>query len=95
MLNEKINCIERFISLQGKDAIVSFLQEEKIIDVTDLYDCKTNKDIATKLYLSIKHASQSDKLSLVYFEWIILPKELIKITLVTSKTHREFYHLSV
>ena len=89
-MNLEIDCIKRLLKVNSASELIGFMIDEKIIK-KDLYiDAHDDKAIATTTYLALQQALLEEKVMLADFEWVILPKELIKITIVTPDTHKEF-----
>lgn len=72
------------------DHIKNFLIEEKIVKKEEYVGAATDNMKAEVTYLTLKRALEEEKVMLADFEWIILPKEQIRITIVTPDIHKEF-----
>lgn len=90
-MNKKVECITRFIHLSSSiDNIKSFLVDEKIVNEETFVPVNTIQAFAELIYLVLSKALQEDKITLVDYEWTLLPKEQIKITIVTPTAHKIF-----
>lgn len=90
---KKIEFLENlFKKLQCRVEILGFLRDEKIIsdDVVAHILNDPHNTHSTQIFSLLEKLQKEDKLQLVDYEWAILPKELIKLTLVTHSTKREF-----
>ena len=89
----EIECIERLFKLNPQlDEMLEFMLQEKIIYPSELPYLKREVKKANYLYNALQLAKQRDIVTLLDFEWTILPIERIKITIVTTRSSREFSH---
>lgn len=73
--------------------LFSFLFEEKIVSKDQATEIKALADVksrAQRLYLIL--SSDTDLLTLVDWEWQVLPTEVMKLTIVTRNMVKEFHH---
>jgi hypothetical protein len=70
--------------------LLDWMVESKLIDKSAIVDCKSNLTTAELAYLALNKAAQNDKVMLLDYEWAILPREYIKITVVTDREKKEF-----
>ena len=92
-MRKKVECLNRlFDTLKCRSDILDYLKEEKLIsdDVAQgiLHDNHTQH--ASKIASILEELARADKLQLVDYEWTILPKELVKLTLVSRNNKKEF-----
>lgn len=88
----EIKCIERYLEFIGDKLLMSqFLIDEKLVDNSFFIKNDSVFVLATKLQRVLSDLLKADKILLVYYEWNLLPKEQLKITITTSQTHKEFY----
>lgn len=87
----EIDCLERLQDKSGSiDDIMSFLVEEKLMDLDLAKKVKQSSDEAKEIHAVLKNLSKADKIQLLEFEWTILPVEIIKINLVTNRNNKQF-----
>jgi len=87
----EIDCLERLQDKSGSiDDIMSFLVEEKLMDLDLAKKVKQSSDEAKELHAYLKSLSKTDKIQLLEYEWVILPVEIIKINLVTNRNNKQF-----
>ena len=90
-MSRKIECLARFNSLNHSTSLIKkFLIEEKLIKVEKYTGAVTKLMEAEVSFLALKRASDEEKVILVDYEWSILPKEQIRITIVTPYINKEF-----
>ena len=91
MRNSKIDCLDRMFKLaQNMGELVNFLYEEKLITKSDVEHVGKEPDKARTVYEILQRLKEEDKLLLLDYEWIILPIERIKVSIVTEAVAREF-----
>lgn len=90
--SNEISCIMKYIiNTSNSHSIKDFLIEENIATEGDFKLASPSVAIlAETIYVCLKKALKSNIVSLIYFDWVILPKESIKITITTKFSHREF-----
>ena len=86
----KIDCIKRLINVSAHADLINFLIDEKVLDKSELVKATNNKETAETIFFAINSAVKANHINLADFEWFILPKELIKLTIVTSHEHKIF-----
>ena len=92
-MRKKIECLERlFKVLDCRVDILNALRADKVISDDDMQFLLNEIPAthASKIVSMLAQLQQKDKLQLVDYEWTILPKELIKLTLVTPSAKHEF-----
>lgn len=79
------------MSLSGASAsLKDFIIEESIADKDVYVDAHNPTMVAEAIYISLRKALKEDRIMLVDYEWNILPKEQIRITVTTNELHKEF-----
>jgi hypothetical protein len=91
MKQKETDCFSRFEALHGSlDEFVDFLIEENLMSQDNIGDFRRASNRPKFLHsLLLKH-KQEDKIMLLDFEWVLLPIERIKITIVTERTSKSF-----
>jgi hypothetical protein len=77
------------IETDSHTEMIDWLKESKLIP-NNSFSNNSTQLMAEFLYLSLLKATQEEKIQLLDFEWAMLPREYIKITIVTEKEKREF-----
>lgn len=87
----KIECLDRLERLTGGMLeIVDFLVEEKILKHEYYHSMRKSPIPAKELERMLNELKKDNILQLLEYEWIVLPKESIKVTIVTDNAKREF-----
>lgn len=92
-MRKKIECLDRlFVLLKCRTDILQFLKDEKLIndDTMNAILIEHHATHSTKIATILEDLVKADRLQLVDYEWTILPKELVKLTIVTPVTKKEF-----
>jgi hypothetical protein len=93
ILNNKIECIKRLIKLDHHHELTSWMIEAKIVTVDALKaNSKSDQYVAELIYLTLKQACTDEKIILLDYEWTILPKERIKVLIITEKESQSFIY---
>ena len=88
---QEIECLNRIMAVNGSlDDLMSFLIDEKLLDRVDVRSIKTSSGPAKELQRVINTLKCSEKLQLVEYEWVILPNERVKLTLISDRATKEF-----
>jgi len=94
-IKRKIDFLNRLFELtKCRIELLQFLKDEKII--TDdtmariLHDHHTTH--ATQIVNLLQECHKKETLQLVDYEWTILPKELLRLTLVSNTMKKEFLY---
>ena len=87
----EIECLARLQSLTGSvNEILKFILDEKLIEKETVKSIMQSSDQAKELQNFLKNLSKTDMIQLLEYEWVILPVERIKISMVTSRSSKEF-----
>lgn len=89
IVDNKISCIKRMIDMDSHMEMFDWLKESKIIP-DDSFSNNSNQLIAEIVYYNLTRSCKDDKIQLLDFEWSLLPKEYIKITIITEREKKEF-----
>jgi len=90
MKQRHIDCIKRLLELLSGVELLDFMKEEKIISNEQLVELPLEVDKSKYIYRLLLSASSTEKIQLLAFDWILLPKEQIRIRIVTEFQTREF-----
>jgi hypothetical protein len=86
----EIKCLARLDELlASNDSIMEFLIAEELLNKEQRKAIKSSHDIAKALQLFLA-SMKGNKLQLIEYEWVLLPEERLKVTLVTDRNNREF-----
>ena len=85
-------CLKRLFEMAPYtyEDIHQFLIDEKLISQFESDGLKSSNDKPAFVHMLLSVSKNSDKLTLLFYEWNILPKESIKVTISTERLHREF-----
>jgi hypothetical protein len=90
-LNNKIECIRRLIRLDNHHELVQWMIDFKLLSRDSINaNIKSEQNMSELIYLTLKRASDSEQIILLDYEWTILPRESIKILIVTERESRSF-----
>ena len=90
---KKIQCLnELFAKLNCRVEILQFLKDEKIIndDVMATILNELHLQHPNLVFNLLEELQQAEKVQLVDYQWNLLPKEFIQLTIVTDNAKREF-----
>jgi hypothetical protein len=90
---KNIDFLNRLFTLQhSKVEILQHLKDEFLItdDVMQGILSAHHTQHATKIAFLLKDLEANGVLSLLSYEWTILPQELLKLTLVSKQSKKEF-----
>ena len=90
---KKIQCLdELFTKLDCRVEVLQFLKDEKLI--TDDVMASTLNEIHTshssRVFTILNELQNNDNVQLIDYEWTILPKQFIRLTIVTDRTKKDF-----
>jgi 3-methyladenine DNA glycosylase AlkC len=95
-MRKKIEFLDRmFKLLNNRFEILDFLKQEKII-TDDTMQNLLNQHHSSHPSLIVSlldELAQTEKLQLLNYEWTILPKELLQLTIVTEQTKKQFTYV--
>lgn len=92
-MRKKIDMLNKlFDYLKCRNDILQFLKDEKIIDDNLMQNIlhEHHTQHATRIAGMLDELQRADKLQLVDYEWQILPKELVKLTLISKNSKKDF-----
>jgi hypothetical protein len=88
---KEIECLTKIKSMNGSlDDIMSFLLEEKLASLEAIKAIKNAPNESKELRELIEALRVAEKLQLVEYQWVFLPKEYATIMLVSDRQTKEF-----
>jgi len=72
--------------------ITSFLLDERLISKSELVNLSRANEKAKYLLATLKKILNEEQVMLVDWEWVLLPAERLKLTIVTDNSQKEFAH---
>jgi sulfur carrier protein ThiS len=94
-MRKKIEFLDRmFKVLHCRNDILEHLKLQKLItdDVMQGILHDAHQTHSTRIAGLLDELASTDKVQLVSYEWTILPKELMKLTIVTDSDKKEFVY---
>ena len=93
-MNSKIKCLLEFENKKSGviQEILDFLVEDKLIKKSELVGVDTHLDRAIFIHCKFKKLLESEELELAEFEWSILPRHFIQITVLSAHRQVEFIY---
>ena len=89
--NRKVEFLNRLFKLAScYEDLVNFLRSEKALSDFELDTLKNESDKARYLIIHLERIRSEEKLLLLDYEWLVLPVERLKMTLVTERVSKEF-----
>lgn len=90
---KKIECIEYlFKKLKCRSEILQFLVDENLLTSQEmagiLHD--PHHTHSSAFFSLLSGLQKEEKIQLVDYEWTVLPKEFVKLTIVTMSAKKEF-----
>lgn len=86
----KIDCIKHLIDMGSHLELVDWMIDSKFIDKNAILNSKSNLTTAELIHIALAKSAKDDRIMLLDYEWTILPREYIKLTIVTDREKREF-----
>ena len=94
-MRKKIDFLNRmFDRLKNRNDILEFLKLHKLIndDVMQNILHENHKTHSTVIAMLLQDLATEEKVQLVSYDWTILPKETMKLTIVTETDKKEFIY---
>lgn len=88
-LNNKIECLRRLVMTENHYPLIEWLYDAKLAK-QDMFANKSYQAIAEIIFLTLSESVKNDAIMLLDYEWTILPREFIRITVITEKEKQEF-----
>jgi len=89
--SKEIECLARLDELTASyDGILEFLHSEDLISREDAKAVRSSSEIPKVIYTMLTSLSKTNKLQLLELEWVVLPVERVKLTIITDRMSKEF-----
>jgi len=90
----QIECLARLETMNPgiHDAMLEFLKEESLMTKGDCRAIISGSEVSKALHTYLASLASANKIQLLSYEWSILPVELIKVTIVTDRSQKEFIY---
>lgn len=72
------------------EELIEFLKEEKLMNDHQIQTIKSETEKSRLIYMVLENLRRDDKLLLLDYEWILLPVERLKLTIITERNRRDF-----
>lgn len=93
MKQTKLQFIERLLKLSHcTDEMMQFLVNDKLLNDQEVQAIRNAVDQPRLILSTLEGLKKQDKLLLLDFEWLLLPVERLKLTLITEREKREFVY---
>lgn len=93
MITRKIEFMNRLFKLSYcQEELLQFLIDEKLITDFERSCVKDTADLPKFYVTLLERLCKEEKLMLADYEWIMLPVERLKLTLVTERNTRELLY---
>lgn len=94
MKQRHVDCLKRLLELTAsQQELIDFLKQEKLMTVDEEAEMKLEVDKVYYLCGLLFKYSKEEKLQLLSFEWVMLPKERVRLRMVTDRRTKEIsYH---
>lgn len=90
-MNRKVEFLERLFKLAScMEELIEFLKEEKLMNDHQIQTIKSETEKSRLIYMVLENLRRDDKLLLLDYEWILLPVERLKLTIITERNRRDF-----
>jgi len=88
-INKELECLIRYIELSSLEDVLSKLINLEIISTHDANGIALSSSPQKEIHRAISIAKDKGTIQLLEYEWQLLPKEIIKITIVTDKSNAD------
>ena len=82
-LNSKVECFSDMIELLSNEKVIDLHTRHKLLSELPL-------ELPYAIHKTLNNALQAEALQLVDYNWVILPKETISVTVITKHSRRDF-----
>ncbi len=92
-MNQKVQFLSRlFTLLNCKIQLLEFLKDEKLINKEQIGALMVEHESyhASSIHAILSSLNKEDKLQLLDYEWVLLPKERLVLTIVTNNAKKQF-----
>ena len=88
--NAEIQCLARLDELTAtNDTIMDFLMAEDLMSKEERKGVKASPDVPKVLQAFLARL-KGKQLQLLEYEWVLLPDERLKLTIITDRNSKEF-----
>lgn len=88
--NKEIQCLARLDELMATNGtIMEFLVAEDLMTKEQRKGLLASSDVAKSLQTYLA-AMKGKQLQLLEYEWVVLPQERLKVTIITDRNSKEF-----
>jgi hypothetical protein len=88
---KETECLAKIRSINGSlDEVMSFLLDEKLVSLDMIKSIKNSPSESKELRDLIESLKTTEKLQLVEYQWVLLPKEYATLMLVSDRRTKEF-----
>lgn len=88
---KEIECLTKIRSMNGSlDDIMSFILDERLVSLDEIKLIKNSPNEPKELRDLIEDLKAKEKLQLVEYQWVFLPKEYATLMLVSDRQTKEF-----
>jgi hypothetical protein len=92
-VNDKVEFLDRLLKLSFcYEDLIAFLYTEKVVSDFDLSTLKNKPDRSKLLVAILEEAKNKEKLLLLSYDWIVLPVERLKLTIITERMSKDFVY---
>lgn len=92
-MNDKVEFLDRLLKLSFcYEDLIAFLHTEKVISDFDLSTLKNKPDRSKLIVALLEEAKNKEKLLLLSYDWIVLPVERLKLTIITERMSKDFVY---
>ena len=89
--SREIQALQRLDELTASyDAILEFMLSENLITREEGKAIRSSSEIPKVIHTKLSALSKANKLQLLEYEWIVLPMERVKLTIITDRMSKEF-----
>jgi hypothetical protein len=90
-ISNKIQCLKRMIETDSHHEMIEWLKDYKFITENSVVsNSKSSLALSEVLFLALSNAVKEEKIHLLDYEWTLLPREYIKITIISEREQKEF-----
>jgi hypothetical protein len=90
-LNDEIRCLARLDEvIASNDSVTEFLVAEELITKEERKALRSSADVPKALHAFLTRLRTSKTIQMLEFEWVLLPEERLKLTIITDRNSREF-----
>ena len=89
--SKEIESLQKLDELTASyDGILEFLLSENLMTREEGKAIRSSSEIPKMIHTKLSVLSRTNKLQLLEYEWIVLPIERVKLTIITDRMSKEF-----